>query len=104
MATVDVPWEWLVFEMKAYQYVVKVTKFELPTAYRFSTAEGRPSLRTNFRPPPPACLGLKVKQAQLCFNSEEVDVNSRPRPSIIRFHTISIEAANSSLCFHLVST
>ena len=47
--------------MKAYQYIVKVTKFELPTAYRFITAEGRTSLWTDSAPPPPhlACLGLR---------------------------------------------
>ena len=27
MATVDVLWDWFVFRMKAYMYVVKVTKF-----------------------------------------------------------------------------
>ena len=44
MATVDGPWAWFAFKMKAYQYIVKVTKFELPATYRFSTAEGRTSL------------------------------------------------------------
>ena len=53
MATVDVPWDWFVFKMKAYQYIVQVTKFELSTAYRFSTAEGRTSLWTDSTPPPP---------------------------------------------------
>ena len=43
MATVDVPWDWFVFRIQAYQYIVKVTKFELPTAYRFSTEEGEPA-------------------------------------------------------------
>ena len=38
METADVPWDWFVFKMKAYQYIVKVTKFEVPLAYRFSTA------------------------------------------------------------------
>ena len=52
MATVDVPWYWFVFKTKAYQYMVKVTKFELPTVYRFSTAEGRPSLWVDSAPPP----------------------------------------------------
>ena len=44
METVDVLWNWFVFKMKAYKYIVKVTKFEVPLAYRFSTAEGRTSL------------------------------------------------------------
>ena len=44
MATVDVRWDWFMFKMKAYQYIVKVTKFELPAAYCFSRAEGRTSL------------------------------------------------------------
>ena len=57
MATVDVPWDWLVFKIEAYQYIVKVTKFELPTAYCFSTAEGRTSLWADS--PLPTCLGLK---------------------------------------------
>ena len=33
MATVDVPWDWIVFKIQAYQYIVKVTKFVLPTQY-----------------------------------------------------------------------
>ena len=40
-----------------YSYIVKFTKFELPTAYSFSTAEGRTSLWAD-SVPPPACLGL----------------------------------------------
>ena len=44
MATVDDPWDWFVLKMKAYQYIVKVAKFDLKTAYRFSTAKGRTSL------------------------------------------------------------
>ena len=35
---------WFVYKMKAYQYFIKVTKFDLPTACRFSRAEGRTSL------------------------------------------------------------
>ena len=58
MATVDVPWDWFVFRIETYQYIVKVTKFELPTAYHFSKAEGRTSLWAD-SPPPPACLELK---------------------------------------------
>ena len=58
MATVDVPWDWFVFRIQAYQYIVKVRKFQLPTAYCFSTAEGRTSLWGI--PPPPACLGLNT--------------------------------------------
>ena len=56
MATVDVPWDWFVLKMKAYKYTVKVKKFQLPTAYRFSTAEGGTSLCAD--PPSSACLGL----------------------------------------------
>ena len=44
MATVDVPWDWFALRMKAYQYIVKVRKFQLHTAYLLSTAEGRTSL------------------------------------------------------------
>ena len=44
MGTVDVPWDWFVFRIQAYYYMVKVRKFQLPTAYRFSTSEGRTSL------------------------------------------------------------
>ena len=53
MATVDVPWEWFVFRMKAYFYIVKVTKFEFPTAYCFGTADGRTRLWADSAPPPP---------------------------------------------------
>ena len=52
MAIADVRWEWLVFKMKAYKYIIKVTKFELPTAYRFGTAEGRTSLWADSAPSP----------------------------------------------------
>ena len=48
METVDATRDWFVFKIKAYQYIVKVTKFEVPLAYRFSTAEGR----TSMCPPP----------------------------------------------------
>ena len=53
MATVEVPWEWFVFRINDFKYIVKVTKFQLPTAYRFSTAEGRPSLWADSTPPRP---------------------------------------------------
>ena len=58
MATVNVPWHQFVLRMKAYKYIIKVTKFQLPTACRFSTAEGRPSQWVDsappvFTPPPP---------------------------------------------------
>ena len=53
MATVDVPQDWFVFRMKAYKYMVKVTKFQLRTAYRFSTAAGKPNLWADSAPPPP---------------------------------------------------
>ena len=43
--------------MKAYKYIVKVTTFQFPAAYRFSTVEGRPSLWADSGLP--ACLGLK---------------------------------------------
>ena len=52
MATADVQWDWFVFKMKAYQYIVNVTKFELPSAYRFSKAEGRTSLWEDSAPLP----------------------------------------------------
>ena len=51
MATVDVSWDCFVFRMKAYWYIVKVTKFELLIAYRFSTAERRTSLWANSATP-----------------------------------------------------
>ena len=50
MATVDVPWDWFVFRMKAYWHVVKVAKFELLAVYRFRTAEGRSSLWAHSAP------------------------------------------------------
>ena len=50
MATMEVPWDWFVFKMKAYYYIVKVTKFALCTVYRFSTAEGRSSLWADSTP------------------------------------------------------
>ena len=61
MAMVDVPWNWFVFKMKAYQYMVQVKKFELPTTYHFNTAEGRTSLWTDSLPPPPSLFGVKWK-------------------------------------------
>ena len=51
MATVDVPSDGFVCRIEAYYYKVKVTKFELPTAYRFSTAEGRTRLWADSTPP-----------------------------------------------------
>ena len=52
MATVDVPWDWFVFRIQAYSYIVKVKKFELPIAYRFSTAEVITSLWADSALPP----------------------------------------------------
>ena len=66
MATVDVPRDWFVFELKAHWYIVKVTMFELPTTYCFSTAEGKTILWVGSAPL--ACLGLrKVLQKYLVF-------------------------------------
>ena len=53
MATVDVQWDQFVFRMKAYKYIRTVANFQFDTAYRFSTAEGRPSLWSDSAPPPP---------------------------------------------------
>ena len=47
-STIALPWQqWMSHGIGLYselKHIVKVTKFELPTAYRFSTAEGRNSL------------------------------------------------------------
>ena len=56
MATVNVPWDWFVFKMKAYWYIAKVTKIEVPTAYHFSTVKNQSVGR--FRLPPPRPLPL----------------------------------------------
>ena len=64
MGTVDVPWDWVVFKIQAYQYIVKVTKFELPTqCFRFSKAEGRPSLWADSAPSP-GLFGVKISHAK----------------------------------------
>ena len=39
IATVDAPWDLFVLKIKAYQYILKVTKFQLPSAYCSSKAE-----------------------------------------------------------------
>ena len=60
MATVDVAQGKFVFKMKAYKYILKVTKFQLPTAYHFSTVEGKSSLWAD------SALGLlRVKGSQV---------------------------------------
>ena len=40
MATLSVRLDLHVFKFKAYKIILKVRKFQLPTYYRFSTAEG----------------------------------------------------------------
>ena len=60
MITMDAQFYWFVFEIDAYQYIVKVTKFELLTAYRFSSAEGRTRLWAAFLPPPPRLFKIKA--------------------------------------------
>ena len=52
MATVDVPWDWFVFKVKAYYHMVKVKKIQLPAAHRFGTAEVRTSLSADSAPGP----------------------------------------------------
>ena len=45
--------------MKAYKYIIKVRKFQLPTVYRFSTTEGDPACGQIVPPPPPGLLRVK---------------------------------------------
>ena len=71
--------------MKAYEYIVKVARFQLPTAYRFSTAEGRPSRWADSVPP--LRLGVKSKT----FFS-------------IRVSALSGSASASASGFEIVST
>ena len=40
METVGVPWDSYVLKTKAYKFIIKVRKFQLPTVYSFNTAEG----------------------------------------------------------------
>ena len=49
-STIVLPWQqWMSYETNLYlkrklmnfEFILKVTKFQLPTVYRFSTAEGR---------------------------------------------------------------
>ena len=56
MATVDASWDQFVFKMKGYKHILKVKELQLPIAYRFSTAERKPSLWVDS--PRPSCLGL----------------------------------------------
>ena len=72
MATVDVPWDWFVFKMKAYQYIVKIAKFDLATAYHFITGEGKHSLWVDSAPL--ACLGLMSHETNIV---REQDVLTR---------------------------
>ena len=66
-STIALPWQqWmshgtgLYSEFKPISIYMKVTKFELPTAYCFSTARRKNQPVGGFPPPPlPACLGLK---------------------------------------------
>ena len=58
-STIALPWQqWISYGTVCIQiesllkaYLVKVRKFQLPTAYSFSSAEGRTSLRADCPPP-----------------------------------------------------
>ena len=57
-STIMLPWQqWMshetkcVFKTKAYEFILKVKKFQLPTVYRFSTAEGTTWLWMDSAPP-----------------------------------------------------
>ena len=51
MATLSVRPDLYVLKLKAYKIILKVRKFQLPTYYRFSTAEGEISLWVDSSPP-----------------------------------------------------
>ena len=58
METVGVPRDSYVLKTKAYKFILKVRKFQLPTVYSFSTAEGETWLWVD-SDPPPCLIGLK---------------------------------------------
>ena len=59
--------------MNAYKFILKVTKFQLPIVYRFSTAEGITWLWMDSAPPPPSpdLLGLTTLLRYLCEKQTE---------------------------------
>ena len=58
MATLSVRLDLHVFKLKAYKIIMKVKKFQLPTYYRFSMADGEMWLWVD----PPGLNRVKLKE------------------------------------------
>ena len=85
METVGVPWDSYVLKTKAYKFILKVRKFQLPTGYSFSTAEGETWLWVDSAlPPPPGLNRVKIKLPLLSLHRiavfQEIPLVSRPWP------------------------
>ena len=68
-------------EVKAYKFMLKVTKFQLPTICRFSTTEGKTWLWVDSTPPGP--FRVKVKDLYWPhFKVNFIDSSSRGGQSL----------------------
>ena len=71
--------------------MVKVRKFQLPTAYRFSTAEGRTSLWADSAPPP-GLFRVKVKAFIVAEGCDETDLIPRLINGIAAYVPLNISS------------
>ena len=85
MATLNVRLDLYVFKLKAYKVLLKVRKFQLPTYYRFSTAEGK--YNCGWIPPPPGLIGLN-REIQL------QDLQQRTLQPLLIFDTIYFKCSD----------
>ena len=82
--------------MKAYKYIVKVTKFQLPTTYRFSTAEGRPACGQIPPPPHPSLFRVKAKLGRNMIKSDIYDMSKNGKFLHEVYTSAELELVNSS--------
>ena len=92
-----------VFKLKAYKIILKVRKFQLPTYYRFSTAEAGTWLWVDSAPPP----RLNRVKGALFADEANLKIDSHPLNRLCswilessicqRFHFFSLTLSNQAI-------
>ena len=78
MATVDAPWDKLVFKIKTYKYTLKVAKFHLPATYHFRKQREKQVCRW-IPPPPPGLFRALNNYARFPLDCNGIVKSCTPR-------------------------